>query len=260
MGKPTTASTIEKSTRSSKSTTTTTDADKSASISTSISTPLPGASDSNKSNDNGNGSDKLNGNDPTTTSKDIVQDSTYSDSDDITFDDNTATFTSHTVQKQQPSGKTKKGKKRKSGKKQLKDLMTASSITIKSDSDNEQNVTSRPFQSSSVWKYAKRSDDKSYALCSICDKSISTSNWSTTYLRRHLIEKHNKTELIIPNEQKKIVPLTVTKNLKERLDKLSIEAIIRDSLPFNALQKPGVLKLIQEAVPGEIKDKAEFLR
>ena len=45
----------------------------------------------------------------------------------------------------------------------------------------------------------------------------------------------------------------VNRNLKEKFQELLITAIIKDSFPFNAFNKTGLFKLIQEAVLSSIK-------
>jgi hypothetical protein len=64
---------------------------------------------------------------------------------------------------------------------------------------------------------------------------------------------HNKTELILENGQQKQHPSKINQERKEVLHKLCVEAVIRDSLSFNAFEKPGLSKLIKEAVPGKIR-------
>ena len=142
---------------------------------------------------------------------------------------------------------------------------TTSSITIISDvvdddnydddNDNDNIDVQQVKEPSAIWQFAIRSNDRSYANCLLCNKRISTANWSTTSVRRHLVQVHNKTELILSNEEKRENPYKIGRELKEKLHELSVEAIIRDNLPFNAFNKLGLSKLIQEAVPG----RKEFL-
>ncbi|CAF4127105.1 unnamed protein product, partial [Rotaria sp. Silwood1] len=128
--------------------------------------------------------------------------------------------------------------------------------TIDSDDDNndkdEENIDHQSNEPSNVWKYATRSRDKKFAICKICSKRISTNNWSTTCLRRHLILKHDKYELILSNEKTEATS-TISPIVKENIHKLSIEAIIKDNLPFNAFMKSGLAKLMKKALPGNTK-------
>ena len=55
--------------------------------------------------------------------------------------------------------------------------------------------------------------------------------------------------MILPNARK-TNQSTIAKNIHNKLHQLAVEAVIRDDLPFNAFQKPGLSKLIQEASPG----------
>lgn len=139
---------------------------------------------------------------------------------------------------------------------------TASSITFDSNDhhdidDNESDIQDTR-KSSLLWQYATRSDDRLYATCSLCNKQISTSNWSTTSIRRHLIKIHNKLELIIPSAQAKRNSSNIKNDVKEKLHQLCVEAIIRGGLPFNTFDKPGLLKLMMEAAPGKIQNSAIF--
>ncbi len=85
------------------------------------------------------------------TSKDIVQYSRLSDSVCNNGEHTAATFTSNTVQ-QEPSKKSKKAQKQKTSVKPVKKFTAASIVTLGSDSEDDQNTTSRPSQSSAVWK------------------------------------------------------------------------------------------------------------
>jgi hypothetical protein len=130
--------------------------------------------------------------------------------------------------------------------------LTTSTINFddETDDNNEQNVE-KSIESSLVWKFAKRNDDKKSATCLLCGKRLSTSNWSTTSIRRHLIQAHNKTQVILRSEKTEKAS-TIAATLKKKLHQLSVEAVIKDNLPFNAFMKSGLSKLIKEAVPGNI--------
>ena len=133
------------------------------------------------------------------------------------------------------------------------DNKKASAIIIDHETRGEEEETvQHSYEALSVWKFAERSDDKTFAICLICDKHIKTSNWPTTTIRHHLTQVHNKTEFTPPNNKKTMIT-AVNRNLKEKLHKLLITTIIKDNLPFNAFNKTGLSKLIQEAIPGNIK-------
>ncbi len=72
-------------------------------------------------------------------------------------------------------------------------------------------------------------------------------------LRRHLIQVHNKIELILSNEKQEQQTSKINPMLKEKFHQLSVQAIIKDNLPFNAFMKPGLAKIMKEAIPGNIK-------
>ena len=76
--------------------------------------------------------------------------------------------------------------------------LTLSSITNNSDiNDIDTTDVEQPIQPSTVWQYAVRDDNKTHAICLLCDKEITTNNWSTSSIRRHLVKVHQKTELIL---------------------------------------------------------------
>ncbi|CAF1486168.1 unnamed protein product [Rotaria sordida] len=153
-----------------------------------------------------------------------------------------------------PIKNSKKGKRFKNSSNNK--TTTTTTTIIDSDDDNndkdEENIDHQSNEPSNVWKYATRSRDKKFAVCTICTKRISTNNWSTTCLRRHLILKHDKYELILSNEKTETTS-TISPIVKENIHKLSVEAIIKDNLPFNAFMKSGLSKLMKEALPGNTK-------
>jgi len=62
------------------------------------------------------------------------------------------------------------------------------------ENDNDEADVQQISEPSTVWQYAVRSD-KSYDICLLCNKRITTNNWSTSSIRRrHLIQVHKKTE------------------------------------------------------------------
>ena len=127
------------------------------------------------------------------------------------------------------------------------DSVAASSLTnIDEDEEND------PQSSTSVWKYATRTPKKKHAICFDCGTQISTSNWSTSAIRRHLVLKHNRLDICLQNTSEAQQSSNVSRHLKEKLHRLCVEAIIRDSLPFNCFSKPGLSKVLKEALPGEL--------
>ena len=125
-----------------------------------------------------------------------------------------------------------------------------SSNIYESDTDDDHSIELRTSKTSPVWRYAKRHGNKNFSECVLCGKHISTNNWSTTtHLRRHLIEKYDKTDLTLPSASK-TNQTTILKNIQRNLHRLAMEAAIRDGLPFNAFQRPGLSKFIEEASQG----------
>ncbi|CAF3926623.1 unnamed protein product [Rotaria sp. Silwood1] len=168
-----------------------------------------------------------------------------SDIDDSHFE-STSISTTKKKRKHAPS---KNSNKKKILKQSVNSIAT-STITIDHEtSEEEEETVHKSTEVSSIWKYAKRSKNKKYAICLLCDKHISTANWSTSSVRRHLIEIHNIQEVALPDDNKNKTS-TISKRLKEKFHKLSVEAIIKDNLPFKAFEKAGLSKLLQEAIPG----------
>lgn len=101
---------------------------------------------------------------------------------------------------------------------------------------------------SKVWLYAKKSDDGKQASCLLCNFICSCHSHSTSTIRQHLISKHDKKDLIIPpsDSDKSNLPGA----LKKELHQLCYYAIIKDSRPFNDLNKIGIKTLINKLYPG----------
>lgn len=99
-----------------------------------------------------------------------------------------------------------------------------------------------------VWKYAARNIDSQTATCLKCSAVIKTSNWSTTGLRKHLIQVHKITTIPSSVAAKKA---TIPPALRRELHELVIKAIIQDSRSFNDFRRPGMVKFLKKAVPGK---------
>ena len=101
---------------------------------------------------------------------------------------------------------------------------------------------------SKVWSYAKKSDDGRKALCLLCDFTCSCDDHSTSTIRRHLISKHNKTDLV--KEPSSSTEVTVSEGLRKQLHQLCYYAIIKDSRPFSDFSKIGIKALFEKLCPG----------
>ncbi|CAF3405625.1 unnamed protein product [Rotaria sp. Silwood2] len=169
---------------------------------------------------------------------------------DIKIDDDIDFDTSSSISYKRKEAPTKNSNKKKIVKTSINTTITSLNVTLNSDTNNDDETNVQQLKElSNIWQYAIRNDNKSFATCLLCDKQISTSNWSTSSVRRHLIQVHDKTELILSDEERKKKSSNIRQDLKEKLHNLCVEAIIRDSLPFKAFNKPGLSKLLQEAVP-----------
>ncbi|CAF2863757.1 unnamed protein product [Rotaria sp. Silwood2] len=113
---------------------------------------------------------------------------------------------------------------------------------------SQQNIGGRKFISR-VWLYAKKSDDDQEAACLLCDYICSCRSHSTSTIRQHLIIKHNKTDLILKSSSVH-AKSKISEALKNELHQLCYVAIIKDSRPFNDLNKIGITALINKLYPG----------
>ncbi|CAF5063478.1 unnamed protein product, partial [Rotaria sp. Silwood1] len=122
-----------------------------------------------------------------------------------------------------------------------------SNENVSSDTTNETKL----LHSSAVWQYAVRDDNRNYATCCLCpdNKRISTNNGSPTTLRKHLIVKHNKLDLILPNNKRKRNKTLFNPIKKQQLHHMLINCIIRDGRTFNDFEKAGIKKILQVLVP-----------
>ena len=172
---------------------------------------------------------------------------------DITIDDDIDFDTPSSISHKRKEIPTKNSNKKKIVKTSVNTTTTSLNVTLNPDTNyDDENNLQQLKEPSNIWQYAIRNDNKS-ATCLLCPKKISTANWSTSSVRRHLVQVHNKTELILSDEERKKKSSNIRQELKEKLHNLCVEAIIRDGLPFKAFDKPGLSNLLQEAVPGKIQ-------
>ncbi|CAF1565974.1 unnamed protein product, partial [Adineta ricciae] len=110
---------------------------------------------------------------------------------------------------------TKQFHQSKAAKTSVDSLATASSINI--NEAEESNDENHSLQSSAVWKYATRIkiEGKQYAICFDCRAQISTNNWSTSALRRHLIVMHNRLDVCIQNTPAAQPSSNMSRSLRE---------------------------------------------
>ncbi len=102
---------------------------------------------------------------------------------------------------------------------------------------------------SSVWKYAKKSDNGKIALCQLCNYSCAMKSHSTSTIRYHLIHKHNKQDLIISSSPSS-AKSSVSERFKREIHALCYNAIVIDHRPFNDLRKKGIMAIFNKLCPG----------
>ncbi|CAF1489878.1 unnamed protein product [Adineta steineri] len=100
---------------------------------------------------------------------------------------------------------------------------------------------------SEVWDYATKMPNGK-AKCNKCKKDYSCKDHNTSSLRRHLNQCLN-TSKFSSNENK-----TSTKKIdnerKKKLNELVYQCVIQDGRNFGDLRKPGMIRLLNEIVPG----------
>lgn len=125
---------------------------------------------------------------------------------------------------------------------------TNSQIILSTQASSNHSIIVGRSLVSKVWLYAKKADDGQKAFCSLCDFTCSCDDHSTSTIRRHLISKHKKTDLIMePSNSTKV---TVSEPLRKELHQLCYYAIIKDSRSFNDFNKVGIKALLEKLCPG----------
>ena len=108
---------------------------------------------------------------------------------------------------------------------------------------------------SNVWKYAYRDrDTPGWAICKIClvfpnPKRLSIREGSTSALRKHLVNVHNKTELdtVAKTGRHQVVSLSTSE--QDRLHQLLIDAVVIDGRSFSNVRKPEFSRFLSKVVP-----------
>ncbi|CAF1101080.1 unnamed protein product [Didymodactylos carnosus] len=119
-----------------------------------------------------------------------------------------------------------------------------------SESSDEDGTTDPPT-SSSMWKHFTRNEERTKAKCNLCtntSKEFKTKTGNTSACRRHLFSVHHFKEFAPAggmNAQLSITPLE-----KRELNQLCIEGIIEDGRAFGDLRRSGMMKIINGLCPG----------
>lgn len=118
------------------------------------------------------------------------------------------------------------------------------------DSSTDSSVQAK----SNVWNYAHRtSNSHDWAICDLCPSSpspkrISVKGGATTTLRKHLINRHHKTELVLTQHTSQNEKLSIVN--QKRLHELLINAIIIDGRSFGDFRKLGFQRFLEFVTPG----------
>ena len=133
--------------------------------------------------------------------------------------------------------------------------------TLPSTSSDEQSTTVSPTQDviqtirrSEVWEYFERliSTGPLKAKCLLCQHELSTPNYGTSSLKRHLEYVHDMKQFgSVDTPRLSSIPVKLSKPEKKTLDLLAVHAIIQDARAFGDFQKSGIKKFIAALKPGE---------
>lgn len=115
------------------------------------------------------------------------------------------------------------------------------------------NETNEQISSKSlVWNYADKLPNGK-AKCLKCNKEISIKDHSTTCLRRH-VNRCQKLSIFSPKKNVQKSSSKISSDMKDRLDRLVYSCLIQDGRSFSDFQKPGIVRFLQEALPGIFDD------
>ena len=125
-----------------------------------------------------------------------------------------------------------------------------SSMVVEEQGDSDGSTEYGKCLKSSVWKYADKISS-SVAQCNQCGKQIETNQGGMSSLRKHLIQQHRDLDFpsLKPNER--TTNNSISKEKKFRLDRLLTVATFEDGRSFGDFQKSGMIKFLNEAVPGK---------
>ena len=134
-------------------------------------------------------------------------------------------------------------------------------VDILSLTADEQSTTTSPAQDavrtiskSDVWNYFERciSTASLKAKCLLCQHELSTPNYGTSSLKRHLEQIHGMKQFASADTPSlSTISIKLSKSEKKKLDLLAVNAIIQDARGYGDFQKPGIKKLINALKPGK---------
>ncbi|CAF1168436.1 unnamed protein product [Rotaria sp. Silwood1] len=138
------------------------------------------------------------------------------------------------------------------------DILPSTSTDEQSTKTSSNQHVIQSVSKSSVWQYFERCTLNGIlkAKCLLCQHILSTPNYGTSTLKRHLDQVHD-----IKQTDSSAVPSSstisnkISKPEKKALDLLAVNAIIQDARGFGDLQKPGIKKLIDALKPRHHVDK-----
>ena len=130
--------------------------------------------------------------------------------------------------------------------------------TDQQDSQSNAPVPPTVRVQSNVWKYAHRDrDTPGWAICKLCPtfpnpKRISVKEGTTSALRKHLVNVHNKTELkSVPKTTRRPIS-SLSPSERDRLHQLLIDAVVIDGRSFSDFRKPRFSRFLDEIFPGRV--------
>ncbi|CAF1296179.1 unnamed protein product [Rotaria sordida] len=131
--------------------------------------------------------------------------------------------------------------------------------TSPSTSSDQQSTETSPTQDviqnvpkSDVWQYFERctSTGPLKARCLLCQHELSTPNYGTSTLKRHLVQVHGIKQFDSADAPSfSTTSIKLSKSEKKALDLLAVNAIIQDGRGYGDFQKTGIKKLIDALKP-----------
>ena len=125
-----------------------------------------------------------------------------------------------------------------------------SSMVVEEQGDSDGSTEHGKRLKSSVWKYADKISS-GIAQCNQCGKKIKTNQGGTSSLRKHLLQQHRELDLSSLKPTERTINNSISKEKKFRLDRLLTRATFEDGRSFGDFRKSGMIKFLNEAVPGK---------
>jgi hypothetical protein len=132
-------------------------------------------------------------------------------------------------------------------------LTTTSSAAQLTTTSSAEELTTTTLKSD-VWEHFERCINlvPLKAKCLLCQEELLTPNYGTSSLKRHLMQRHGLKQFGLTEVSRlPVIPVSLSRSEKQKLDELAIVAIIQDARSYGDLQKTGLKKFIDALKPGK---------